>query len=151
MAQLFVKNPIAAFRLQREDLKRLYKIINDKQIEFRERMMGILALQPEETEDAFNARKIKVFNAFVTSVTINCTNGEMVHGNNEEFLDSTNMPDQIRSVLFSTQSVPAAVLGFSPICNVVAYLDFSRPPLLDFSQMPTIGDEKREQLRRRRR
>jgi len=53
--------------LNRDDLKRLYQTINEKQVEYRDRILAGLTKLPEETEDAFTARKQKVYNAFVTS------------------------------------------------------------------------------------
>jgi hypothetical protein len=35
-------------------------------------------------------------------------------------------------------TVPQAVLNFTPLCNVTLFLDFSRPPLFDFSRLPTL-------------
>jgi hypothetical protein len=57
------KAPIAAFHMRRGDLKRLYKIINDKQIEYRDRIVNSLSQMPQETADNFEARKIKVYEA----------------------------------------------------------------------------------------
>jgi hypothetical protein len=131
------KVPLAAMVLRKGDLKKLYKIINDKQIEFRDRFIPVLALQPNETPDAFEARKKRVFDSFVTSMTIHRLNGEYLHGNNEAFLDEANLPDQIRSIIFSTSTVPAT-LGITPVSRIVVFLDFTRPPLFDFGRLPSL-------------
>ena len=70
------KTPLAAIVLRKGDLKKLYKIINDKQIAFRDRTMSFLAQQPSETVEDFNARKTRVYNTYVVSMTINRTNGD---------------------------------------------------------------------------
>ena len=132
------KHPIAASRLWRGDLRRLYKLINDKQIEYRDKFMSVLQQQPNETLEAFEARKKRVYDSFVTSMTIQTTTDAMLHGNNEAFLEEANLPDRIRSILFSTSSVPKAVLGFEPARKILVFLDFSTPPLLDFSRLPTL-------------
>jgi hypothetical protein len=131
------KTPLAAMVLRKGDLKKLYKIINDKQIEFRDRFMPVLALQQNETQDAFDARKKRVSDSFVTSMTIHRLNGEYLHGNNEAFLDESNLPDQIRSIFFTTSTVPAT-LGIVPASKIVVFLDFTRPPLFDFSRLPSL-------------
>ena len=100
------KHPIAASRLKRDDLKRLYKIINDKQIEYRDRFMPILQRQPNEFLEVFEARKKRVFDLFVTSMTIHTSNDAVLHGNNETFLEETNFPDEIWSIFFSTSWYP---------------------------------------------
>jgi hypothetical protein len=132
------KVPLAAMVIHKGDLKKLYKIINDKQIEFRDRFMSVLALQPNETEEKFEARKNRVRDSFVTSMVIDGQNGEKLHGNNESFLDEANLPDQIRSVYFDTGSAPRAVTGIAPLSKIVVFLDFTRPPFFDFSRLPTL-------------
>ncbi|MGP0061199.1 MAG: hypothetical protein ACLPID_18155 [Beijerinckiaceae bacterium] len=131
------KVPLAAMVLRKGDLKKLYKIINDKQIEFRDRFMPVLALQPNEPPDEFEARKKRLYDSFVTSMTIHRLNGEYLHGNNEAFLGEDNLPDRIRSIFFTTSTVPAA-LGIAPVNKIVVFLDFTRSPLFDFSRMPSL-------------
>ncbi len=94
------KVPISAFRMKRGDLKRLYKIINEKQIDYRDRFISnVLQIQPSETLEQFEERKKRVCDHFVTSVTASGINGELVHGNNEAFLENENVPEQLRSIL----------------------------------------------------
>jgi hypothetical protein len=130
--------PIAAFRMKRGDLKRLYQISNDKQIQYRDRLLGNLSKVPPESDEEFEARKKKVQDAFVTSVSVTGINGESVHGNTEVFFDSPNIPEYIRSILISTKSVPQAVLNIPPLCSVVVFLDFSCPPIFNFGRLPTL-------------
>jgi hypothetical protein len=86
------KVPIAAFRMKRDDLKRLYQIINNKQVEYRDKLLGNLFKVPPESDEGFAARKQKVHDAFVTSVSITGLDGEIVTGNNEAFFESSNVP-----------------------------------------------------------
>ena len=99
--------------------------------------MSFLAQQPSETIEEFNARKVQVYNSYVVSMTINRTNGESMYGNNEQFLDETNLPDQIRSIFFSTSAVPQSI-GIAPVSRIVLFLDFTAPPIFDFSRLPTL-------------
>ena len=133
-----VNIPIAACRLGRNDLKALYKIIDDKQKQYRDRFLTVLVQQPSESAEVFSARQQKVKNCFVTSVSITATNGEIVTGNNEEFFNGPNIPSSIRSVFYSTQSVPQAVIQHQPADRITVFLDFSRRPLLDFQRQPTL-------------
>jgi hypothetical protein len=132
------KHPIAASHLKRGDLKRLYKLINDKQIEHRDKVMPVLEQQANETKEIFEARKKRVHESFVTSMTIHASNDEMLHGNDESFLNESNLPDHMWSIYFDTGSVPRAVLGVNPTCRIVMFLDFTTPPLVDFSRIPSL-------------
>ena len=131
------KVPLAAMVLERGDLKKIYRIVNGMQIEMRDRFIPVLAIQRNELLEEFEARKSRVFNVFATSMTIHRTNGEYLHGNNEQFLDDVNLPNNIRAILFSTTSVPRT-LGIEPISKIDLFLDFTSPPLFDFSRLPSF-------------
>jgi hypothetical protein len=47
------KIPIAAFRIKRDELKRLYQIIHAKQIEYRDKVVATLSRMPSESNDDF--------------------------------------------------------------------------------------------------
>lgn len=79
-------------------------------------------------------------------MTIARTNGEMLHGNNEQFLDETNLPDHIRSIFFSAASVPRA-LNIVPVSHIVLFLDFTVPPFFDFGKTPEPAYTQRKQFR----
>jgi hypothetical protein len=99
--------------------------------------MSFLAQLPNETIEYFEARKRRVYNSCVVSMTINRTNGESMYGNNEQFLDETNLPDQIRSIFFSTSAVPQTI-GIAPVSRIILFLDFTEPPLFDFNRLPNL-------------
>ena len=130
--------PISACRLKRDGLKFLYRILNERQKEYRDRVLSREPQHPNETEQDFKQRKASAYNAFVVSVTISAENGEMLTGNKEEIFDDVNFPARLRSVFYSTQSVPSAVLNHVPQDRAMLFLDFSRPPMFDFSRLPTL-------------
>ena len=130
--------PITACRLRHDGLKRLYQIINEKQKEYRDKVLIRLSQTQEETPDQFREWKRSVKEAFGTSVTIAGTNGELLTGNNEKIFDDINLPPSLKSVFYSTQSVPKAVLKHLPEDRITVLLDFSQPPILDFSRLPTF-------------
>lgn len=103
------KVPIAAFRLRKDDLKRIYHLIDMKQRDYRDKILSTLTRQESESEKEFLERRQRVYNAFVTSVTVTGINDEMIHANNESLFDSVNMPEQIRSIFISTKSAPLAL------------------------------------------
>lgn len=100
--------------------------------------MSLQTQQQNETSEVFEERRKRVHDSFVTSMTIQSEDGAMSHGNDERFLEEDNLPDRIRSVFFTTISVPKAVLNFDPLCRIVVFLDFSVPSLFDFNRLPTL-------------
>jgi hypothetical protein len=63
-------SPIEACRLRRDDLARLYRIINERQIEYGQTLLNQLAQQPMESPEEFRARRIRVENEFITTVSV---------------------------------------------------------------------------------
>jgi hypothetical protein len=136
--------PIKACRLRRDDLVRLYTIINDRQVEYGQMLVNqVLAQQPTESREQFQERRARVQNAFVTTVNITGANNEIVTGSGETFLASRNIPDNILTVFYTTLAGPNAV-GITRellLNRVTLLLDFSRPSILDFSKLPTHATE----------
>jgi hypothetical protein len=65
------KVPIAACRLSREDIKRLHKIIDEKQIEDRDHFVNnVLQQQPTESTEQFQGRRERVRDACMTTITV---------------------------------------------------------------------------------
>jgi hypothetical protein len=88
-------SPIRACRLQRDDLKRLYRIINDRLIEYKETVVNQQRQLPNETLEQFQERRMRVANSFTTTVNVTGTNQEVVIGQKESFFDTTNISDNI--------------------------------------------------------
>lgn len=94
--------------------------------------------QPNETIDDFSQRSRAVEDAFITTVSVTGANGEVVIGVGESFLESSNIPDNITQVFYSTVPRPnAAFPRFVLMNKAIILLDFSRPPAIDISTFPT--------------
>jgi hypothetical protein len=134
--------PIKACRLRREDLARLYRIINDRQIEYGQMFVTqVLAQLPTESPEQFKERSARVANAFVTTVNVTGSNNEIVSGSGEHFVASENIPDNILTVFYTTIAGPnAAGISREFLQNkATLLLDFSRPSILDFTKLPTFA------------
>lgn len=127
-----IGSPILACLLVRDDLKRLFDIIDEKRKEEAQQILTALTKLPTEDDDQFEARKKRVRDALVTLVSITAPDGEMVTGNTRDFFDSVAIPERVQSVVIDTSNAPKAALNFAPTNNVSVFLDFSRPPLLNF-------------------
>jgi hypothetical protein len=140
--------PIKACRLRREDLARLYRIINDRQIEYGQTVVNQLAQQPIESPEQFEQRRLGVSNAFVTTVNVTGANNEVVSGSGEQFLASQNIPEKILTVFYTTLAGPNAVGITRDFLHnrATLLLDFSRPTVLDFSKLPTHATENTSNL-----
>lgn len=139
--------PLKACRLPRDDLRRLYEIINERQVEYGKTVLAQLTCQPNESDEQFRERRARVERAFLTTVTVTGVNGEMVTGLGEEFLASANVPDRILTAFYSTATGPTVALpGFQPQSNATVLIDFSRPPVFDFSKFPILATPNTSQF-----
>jgi len=109
------KVPLPACKLSRDDIKRLYQIIDEKQNEDRDYLINhILQIQPNESLENFNARKDRVRDACRTTITVTGTNGESIVGHGVDFLDSSIIPEKIAAIYFDTRSRFVALLTARP-------------------------------------
>jgi hypothetical protein len=133
------KSPIPACKLDREDIKRLYRIIDDKQTEDRDYLVNyILQLQPNESPADFDARKDRVRDACRTTITVTGTrNNEAVVGHGEGFLDSSIIPEKIATIYFDTQTRFTALLNIPRTNWASVLLDFTSPSPLDWVALPS--------------
>lgn len=122
---------VGACRLRVEDLKRLYRLINEKQVEAGKAVVSGFWKTENETQEQFEARCQQVTNAFITTVQIRGANAEVVTGHGEKFFDSGLLPEQIISIEYDTAFSPKAQLNFTPNDRATVFLDFSRPTILD--------------------
>ncbi len=128
---------INACRLRREDLLRLYRIINERQIEYGQLVVRLLSQLPEESPRQFHERVARFVDSFVTTVNVTGANGEVVTGSGESFITSDNIPTDIRTIFYTTMEGPNTI-GITPqrlTSKATLLLDFSRPVLRDFSKI----------------
>lgn len=100
-------------------------------------MVAVLAIQPDETQEDFAQRRIRVHNAYLTGIVINGSNGETMSGDGEYVFDDPLMQTRITSLTIDTSFAPKAKINFTPTDVGFVHLDFSRPPLLNFGVVPT--------------
>ena len=130
--------PITACQLSRDDLKRIYRIIDSKQIEERDRFLrDVIRRQPQETDDQFSIRRERVTDAHLTAITVTGTSGEKISGFGEDFLDSSILPERIASIYYDTKSTPTGWLNLTPANWASVLLDFTRPPIINWHPTPS--------------
>ena len=100
--------------------------------------MAVLVRQENEAEEEFLKRKAFVSNSFITTVTITTATGVMLHGNEDKFLEKDNLPDNIKHIFFSTATAPKTINNFIPQCTIIVFLDFTQPPIFDFTRLPAL-------------
>jgi hypothetical protein len=128
---------LKACRLKPADFKRLYRLINEKQIDVGNSAIAGLSQTENETAEQFQERCRLVKNAFITTVQIKGFNNEVVTGHGESFFDSPLLPERILSIEYDTTFSPKALLNVTPNDRATVFLDFSRPTWLDLSALPS--------------
>ena len=139
--------PIPACRLSHDALKRLYRIIDGKQQEFRDTVLASLSKAEEETLEQFDARKNNISKHFVTLVTVTSTKNEEITADNEGIFDDKVMPSSVKFILISTENSLRSVFNLVPESRINLYLDFSYPSMFDFSKLPTLATTNASNLK----
>jgi len=131
------RSPITSCKLGGQDLKRLHRLVNEKQAEVGTRLSSSLSRTAQESREDFDHRVSEVRDAFITTITVTGADGQAVTGHGESFFDSELLPTRIESILFDTSFSPNAILKYTPADRATVFLDFSRPRLLDFNGQPS--------------
>jgi hypothetical protein len=114
-------------KLSIDDPKRLYRIVNEKQKELGDVAVNALTQTAGETAEAFQERRNRVRDAYITTARITGFDNEMVTGHGESIFDSALLPERVMSIEYDTVFSPKAQLNIVPNDRVVLFLDFSRP------------------------
>jgi hypothetical protein len=132
---------IRACRLRREDLARVYRIINERQIQYGQSFVkDVLGQQPNESPEQFKERQFRVLHSFTITVNITGANNEIVSGSGAHFLASENIPDRLLTMYYTNIAGPNA-LGIALQNRVTVLLDFAQPAIFDFTKLPTHATE----------
>lgn len=83
-----------------EDMKTLYRLIDERQALYRDKIVATQFQQSTETPQEFENRKKRVFDAHVTSVTITMKNGELLTGNTREIFDVVTFWESVKIHIF---------------------------------------------------
>lgn len=131
------RSPIRACALDGSDFARLFDIINEKQVDIKNEIYPLIVRQPNETEADFQTRQKKISDACLTTVvSITGANGKTVHGNARDIFQNPLLPERIMSVLFATATT-LKTINITPPNQASLFLDFGRPPVLNFGVMPS--------------
>jgi len=105
---------VPACKLHVGDLKRLYQLIEVRQTEIRNRLLGGMYQQDQESQDLFQARVDRVRNAFLTTVTITGMNGGVVTSHGEAIFESGAVQERVSSILYDTSYLSRDILSIYP-------------------------------------
>jgi hypothetical protein len=100
---------IGACKLGADDLKKLYRLINEKQIEAGKSVVAGFWKTEQETDEQFQERCTRWKDAFVTTMQVKGFNNEVVTGQGETFFDSGLLPERLLSVEYDTSFSPKAL------------------------------------------
>ena len=89
------------------------------------------------TDEEFEKAKKDLREAFRLKVTVTGTDGEELFGPINEVLNSTNFPDNLKSVYLNSSMPLRALYNYFPRNFLEVFLDFSKPSLFDWNLLPS--------------
>lgn len=138
MTSIVRKAPLDAFCLTFVDIKQLYSRLEERAFEALELEAKLVSVShPQENIEGV---KETLRNHFVISVVINGADGQTVVDSSRNVFESNNIPEDVKSVYFTSLSAFETKFKHKPSHHFVVNLDFAKPPLIDFinhSALPT--------------
>ena len=128
--------PLRSISLSWSDVIRIFERLLRHVNEQADQEIGQFVKPESQTEAQFEAYKEKTrADAFRITVTIRGRDNESLFGDDVELFHSSNLPDVI-SLIYMTNAVAyKGVAGIKPLNAFELQLDFSKPPLLDSSNL----------------
>lgn len=131
--------PVRAVSLSNVDVRNIFERLLAIVVASGNRDAAAWVKPPEEAQDAFDQRRQNaIASAYRVTVTIKGTNGSELYGDSANIFSSPDLPEVVENV-FMTNTVAFASFtgGRNPAETFSLFLDFSKPPLLDGSNLPS--------------
>lgn len=127
---------IRSFSASKEKLQKLLQILQERcstaadiELEHFEQM--------DQTDEAYKEDKKLLKESFQLKVLVAGTDGQQLYGSIPEIFDSPNFPDELQSILVNSDSTLRLSYNYYPRNSFKLFLDFSKPPVLNFSFLPS--------------
>lgn len=118
---------IPSCRLSKDDLHRLYSILEKKASESVDIEIRTLPRLPEQSEEDWGKMKDDFRDTFRLAVIVHSRNGEQVIGQSKDVLDDDQLPDHITAIAFDADNSFRRE-GYIIPNRFSLFLDFTEPP-----------------------
>ncbi len=132
------KMQISSLSFDKDELRRFCDILQERAHAAAE-IETSLFLKNDQSDEEYRNNLQTLRESFTLKVTISGKNGEELWGTINEVFNSVNFPEEVKSVYIDSQSTLNHVHKYYPHNYFVVLLDFSKPKILDFSLLPSVG------------
>lgn len=121
------------------DLRRLYRTLEQKAAEAADRQVATLTLQAGQTQQQFDALRSQVRTALTLVLRVQTGSGEWVGGTTMDPLTDEQLPSRIVKMEFDSSFLYRSQFHLAPNNAFTVTLDFSRPSVLDMGNVPVAN------------
>lgn len=125
--------PLRGHKLSLEDIKEVYRELQEINRNFGEKLIAELPRNNEMTDKEWEAHKaFLLHDAFRLTVTIKGVGNKRLYGETEAIFDNTNLPKPVKYIYFTNVTAfQRNANGNSPENKLQVHLDFSKPDIAD--------------------
>jgi hypothetical protein len=133
------KKRIRSFSVDRNDLRKLLEILQERAYTAAELEETHLVRPDGQSDEEYSVEKAKkdLKEGFRLFITISGVDGRKLTGSIEEIFDSPNYPIEVKEVFFDTSTPLRTRYNYFPRNQMILFLDFGRPEVLNFSILPS--------------
>ena len=121
------------------DLRRLYRTLEQKAAEAADRQVATLTLQAGQTQEQLDALRNQVRTALTLVLRVQTGSGEWVGGTTVDPLSDEQLPSHIVKIELDSSFLYRSQFHLAPNNTFTVTLDFSRPGILDMSNVPVAN------------
>lgn len=140
------KKRIRSFSIDRNELRKLLEILQERAYAAGEIEQQHLKKIPEQTEKQFEQDKRELKEGFELFITLSGVDGRKLTGNISQIFDSPNFPEEVGVVFFDTSTPLYYRYRYTPKNKMILFLDFSRPDVFNFTILPSQETQNESNL-----
>ncbi len=130
-----LKTKISSLSLDKEDLLRFCNILQERANSAADIEVGLFQ-KNQQTDDEFEKNKKTLRDSFQLKITVTGKNGEELWGSIDDVFNSTNFPEEVKSLYINSESTLRIVHNYYPHNSFTIFLDFTKPRMFDLSFLP---------------
>jgi hypothetical protein len=138
--QLLIKNNLScsinSLSITKDDLHKLFDILQEGA-----NAAGDIEVtnfkKLAQTEEIYEENKKILRESFELKINLVSTDGQEFYGTIDDIFNSSNFPDQIKSIYIGSEIPLTVSYNYTPRNSFQLFLDFSKPRLFDLSFMPS--------------
>lgn len=137
---------IRSYSTDKAELRNLLEILQERAYAAYDIEVRHLYKIEQQNEGGLQEAKEDLREGFRLFITLSGADGTKLIGNIEEIFDSPNFPEDVKDIYFDTGTLLQNRHNYYPRNRIVLVIDFARPPVLNFSILPSLATDNESSI-----